>query len=174
MSYHYIRIFIIALITGSIIMLGGCQAKETWKTYMNDAYSYSIEYPSAWSLNEQFSSQLAVIKSPDEKVMVSVLVSDSAGRNLDQQVTFYSSAVKAGSFYYQVVSDKSVKFQGLDARQLMVAYQNDKDSPRYVSIELYVVEKGRAYLLRCTALESELKTLPSDYQKVLSTFKLTK
>lgn len=176
MLYKHFAIITFGLISAAFILLTGCQeqqGQQAWNTYKNDTYSYSIDYPPGWSLNEQFQDQMAVLKSPDGKVTISVLVSETNGRTLDQQVNFYTSSIRAGSFFYQVVSEKSVNFQGIDARQLMAAYQNNKDSPRYVSIELYMIEKGKAYLLRCTALEADLKSLSSDYQEVLSSFKLT-
>jgi hypothetical protein len=174
MPYKHLPIFALGLVVAAFIFQAGCKNQEAWQTYNNDTYKYSIDYPSGWSLNDQFqNSQLAMLKSPDGKVAISILVSDSSGRTLDQQVNFYSSTIKSGSFFYQIISDKTIKLQGLDARQLMVAYQDSKDSPKYVSIELYFIDKGKAFLIRCTATETDLKSLPPDYQRVLSTFKLT-
>jgi hypothetical protein len=173
MSYKHHTIFTFVLVIVAFIFQAGCKNQESWHTYNNDTYKYSIDYPSGWSLNDQFKNdQLAMLKSPDGKVTISVLVGDSSGRNLDQQVNYYSSIIKGGSFFYQIVSDKTIKLQGIDARQRMVAYQDSKDTPKYVSIELYLIEKGKAFLLRCTATETDLKSLPPDYQRVLSTFKL--
>ena len=173
MPYKHYPIFAFGLIMVAFIFQAGCKNQEAWHTYNNDTYKYSIDYPSGWSLSDQFQNdQLAIIKSPDGRVTISVLVSESNGRNLDQQVNFYSSSIKSGSYFYQIVSDKTIKFQGIDARQLMVAYQANKDTPKYVSIELYLIEKGKAFLIRCTAIETDLSSLPPDYQRVLSTFNL--
>lgn len=175
MSHKRCLIVTTWLITLAIGILAGCGNQETWSTYTNKNYGYSIEYPRGWSLSEPFQNrQMVVIKSTDEKETISVLVSESKGLNLDQQANFSTSAIRAGSYYYEIVSEESTKHQGIEAKELEVVFQSQKDSPRLNVKELYLIFKGQVYLVRFAISSADINSLQAIYQRVFSSFKLSK
>ena len=164
----------IGLIIFTIGILAGCENQEIWLTYTNKSYGYSIEYPHGWSVSEPFQNrQMAVIKNPDEKEIISVLVNANKGLTLDQEVNYYVYASKEGSYYYKLVSDENVKHQEIEARLLEIVFQSKADSPRLNVKELYLIDKDKFYLVRFATASANLNSLSPLYQRVFSSFKLT-
>jgi hypothetical protein len=163
----------IGLIIFTIGILTGCENQETWLTYTNKSYGYSIEYPCGWSVSEPFQNrQMVVIKSPAEKEIISVLINANKGLTLDQEVNYYVYATREGSYYYKLVSDENVKHQKIEARLLEVVFQSQEDSQRLNVKELYLMDEGKFYLVRFATALADLNSLSPVYQHVFSSFQL--
>ncbi len=162
-----VTIFAISLSTG-------CAGQASWPVYVNSNYSYSIEYPQGWSVSEPFQNrQMVVIKSPDERDTISVLVNSSKGSTLEQQVGYYINTTKAGSYAYKLVSDESIERQGIPARMLEVVYQGQMDSQALRVKEMYLISGGKLYLVRFSTKLNDLSSLSATYGRVFSSFKLS-
>jgi len=161
------------LIVLTIAALSGCEKQETWRTYLNTNYNYSIDCPAKWSLSVPFENQqLAIFKSPDEKEVISILVSNTNGLSLDQSVNYYTGITKQGSYYYELISDLPVKQQGMDTRELEIVFQSQEDSPKLKVKELYIVYKANLYLIRFATAAPDLKPMTGIYQRVFTSFKV--
>ncbi|MDD5494302.1 MAG: hypothetical protein PHG36_06515 [Dehalococcoidia bacterium] len=163
------------MIVLTIAACSGCEKQEAWRTYLNNNFNYSIDCPSKWSLSVPFENQqLAIFKSPDENEVISILVSNTNGLNLDQTVNYYTGITKQGSYYYELISDLPVKQQGMDTRELEIVFQSQEDSPKLKVKELYIVHKDNLYLIRFATTTQDLKSLAGVYQRAFSSFKLTR
>lgn len=152
----------------------GCIREEPWSKYVNNNFGYSIEYPAGWSLSEPFQNkQMVVIKSADGKETISVLANRNKGLSLDQQVSYNTTTTRLGSYDYQIISDNKVKQQGIEAEQLEVKYQSQKDSPRLSVMELYLINKEILYIVRFTTTAPDMTSSIPTYQRVFASFKLS-
>jgi hypothetical protein len=170
------RLTAVAVLCLSIIssVSAGCAHEEIWPKYVNSNFGYSIEYPAGWSASEPFQNkQMVIIKSPDGTGTISVLVNQAKGLSLDQQVNYNTSAVRTGSYDYQIISDNRVKHQGIDAELLEVKYQSQKDAPRLSVMELYLINGGALYLMRFTTTAQEMTASIPTYKRVFASFKLS-
>jgi hypothetical protein len=172
MRYHQL-LRAILLITATVASLSyGCQNNVPWVIYDNKNYGYTVSYPKDWSVNEPFQNrQLVAIKSPDTKQTISVVVTSDKNMTLDQQVNFYMTTQRNGSYYYKLVSSQNIEIRGVDARQLETVYQDQSNSPRLFVKELYMINRGGLYIVRVSTEVDDPDMLSSLNKRVLDSFK---
>jgi hypothetical protein len=170
---RFFTVFFVVTIC-AISLFAGCAGQASWPRYVNSNYAYSLEYPNGWSVSEPFQNrQMVVIKSPDDRDTISVLVNASKGSTLEQQVNYYINTTKIGSYAYKLVSDEAVDYQGIPARMLEVVYQGQKDSPALRVKEMYIISGGKLYLVRFSTRLNDLSSLSATYGRFFSSFKLS-
>lgn len=171
---HFFSVFL-GMTLCLISLFAGCAGQQSWPEYVNNNYAYSIEYPAGWSVSEPFQNrQMVVIKSPDERDTISVLVNESKGLTLDQQVSYYVNLTKMGSFYYKLISDEGVERPGNSARMLEIVFQGQKDSPALHVREMYLINGGKVYLVRFSTKLADLSSLQAVYGRVFTSFKISR
>jgi len=145
-----------------------------WLVYANDAFGFSVEYPSSWSLNTfmEFLGTV-IITEPGNKAVISTSVLPVGSVILDDLVSGVIDYQRQNYLYYELISNDPVTHQGISARIVECVYQEKAEKPRYRSSQLFTIVNGMKYSI-------ELKvTPPADYdsysqlfQNVMASFHL--
>ena len=153
------------------------QTTEEWKTLK--AATYSIHYPSSWSLDTsgQAGTKL-VILSPSEsagdtfKENINLIIQDIAAYklDLDAYTKLSTDQIKTMITNSKILENKRVK-QGNTEYQKVI-YTGDLQSYNLTFEQYYFVIRDQAYILTFTAEQNKFKKYQATGEKMLSSFVL--
>jgi S1-C subfamily serine protease len=148
---------------------------ETWETYTNDAYGYSIQYPSTWKLSTSNSPTPGrVVINSSGTASISISRSERGSLTifeiLDWEIKGNSSVLSV----YQVQSRNNLMWQGVyQACEWTLLHQPTVTWPMLKSKNLYLDYNGYIYRVKGLANESEYETYSSTIDTIIDSFRLT-
>jgi hypothetical protein len=146
---------------------------ETWETYSNSAYGYSIQYPSTWTLtvNKTFAGQ-DVIDSPSSGRIV-LNRYEALGRTVSHYVDTHIDVNSKALLTYQVLSRKDGYWHGIyPSCDWIDLHRSDESHPLLKSRSLYLECNGYFYGVTGLANESEYESYSSTIDKIIASFRL--
>jgi len=149
------------------------------KTYTNESYGFSMEYPEDWSYTEANASSVVTINSP--KQSSSDVFSENVNvvvQTLPPDMTLAMYAEKSmkdlntyvGNF--DLMEQKDVTIAGQPGKRLVYQGVYPGQENEYKFLQEYVVKDGSAYLLTYTAVPAEFDTFVSQAEVILASFSL--
>jgi|GEM_PF-3776540 len=143
-----------------------------WLVYADDAFGYSVEYPSSWSLNTFMAFiGTVLITEPGNKAVISTSVLPVGEVQLDDLVTGITDYQRQNYFYYEPISNDLVTHQGISARVVEYVYQEEAEKPRYRSSELFTIVNGMKYSIKLSVTPpADFGSYSQLFQKVMSSF----
>lgn len=156
-------------------------ANNSLKTYTNDKYGFSFQYPSDWVLTENSDDKIVYLRSPETKILLDQGKVDPA-YSIDFSVVFgqnvNSESIKGGdTTNYKNLNDlltsknSDIQKVGEIAIDNHQAYEISSGG-QGLSYGIMIEYKGIYLLLFSTAWDKT--KLNSDQKQILSSFKFTK
>ncbi|MBC7861746.1 MAG: hypothetical protein IAF38_02155 [Bacteroidia bacterium] len=150
--------------------------KNDWKTLAKA--NYSIQYPSAWELNEsgQGGSSFILFSALEPgqdkfRENVNLLIQDLTGQNIDinKYTEISESQIKTKATNGKLIESKRIK-TGKEYHKII--YTADQGT-LHLKFEMYYwVIANKAYLLTFTSEQTKFESFKATGEKILNSFKL--
>jgi hypothetical protein len=140
---------------------------ESWRTYANEEYAYSLRYPEDWKLRA--SGGAVYLCSPRIKfpcgptphevyATVGVGIRDPEGLSLPE----YLRSPARGY--------RNLRELRVDGVQAFATGPVEDHSGRFIDEQIHLLREGKVYIITAYAVD----TCPQEFERVLTTFKFTK
>ncbi len=156
-------------------------AALTAAPFTNASSSFSIQFPEGWKTDESgqfgalvFALNPVVDKDGDSSFSTNMNVTSEAVQNatLDEYIKATLDALPKFLSEYKTTENKEVTVNGLPGRLIGGTFTQGKLKLR--NTQLLVIDKGTAYVVTGTALQSNWKSYADVIAASSMTFKLTK
>lgn len=141
---------------------------EPWKTYTNETYGYSIEYPANMFIGGNDDMvQILTPRRPSPTIFITVAY--AATQTLDQYI-------EAHFFYYNtdtILIDKRTSYKDIPAREFITIQNKGRTPPFNKSHRFYVKSGNWIYEIVAFAMESEFEAHSATFDGIISSFRLT-
>jgi len=178
---QYIIISIVAGI-GIILIVSGAwvvSREYRFRSYTNDEYGFSINYPALWSLEENTNGTAVLFYSPQEndldffKENVNVVVQDISGNPLNLK-DYSQLAIEQMEAVFEdnmiILESEPTFFAGQSGYKLVFIGKSPETDLRYMIV--WTVKGLTAYQVTYTALNSQYERYISKVKKMLKSFRI--
>lgn len=150
----------------------------TLEKYSNAEKHYSIEYPSDWKKSDV--PQLDIVlfapsKGDDQSPRASVnVVSENVGATIPLDTFFNESINNLKESLKDVNVEKTGSIELNGTQSKWIIYTHTMQNVKFRVIQYFVVANQTVYLITFGALDQDFEGYKGDFDKIVSTFRVTK
>lgn len=139
--------------------------------YENNEYGFSIEAPSGWAVNEDTGIALMVVMftDPSSGSSINVVVEETIGTLIPYVESSKNSLVTTFEDFI-LLSEGTRVIGGMTCYELVYTYE--LQGMNLKGKQIYFIESGKAYLITCTALETQYVNSLIAFENCLATFRI--
>ena len=139
------------------------------EAYVNKEYGFSIQPPEGWTIQEDwFGAIVCFIGPTEDDFAVNInIVSEETDMSLEEYVELSKQQIK-DILNATIISGGSRTIKNHEAYEIVLTWTMGAHNLKQKQV--YLIEKGRAYIITCTASQSNYDSYVSTFDESINTF----